>query len=110
MIENVLEIKDTHVREVMTPLVDVVAVDASATVSDFHKLWVIHQYSRYWDLWVKQFFYKLCIHCNVILSCVHITEYLFLSNVLIILLVLHMLWTCLNLLKRLVSIAFGLII
>ncbi|KAG4964314.1 hypothetical protein JHK82_038536 [Glycine max] len=29
MIENVLEIKDTHVREVMTPLVDVVAIDAN---------------------------------------------------------------------------------
>ncbi|XXG48764.1 hypothetical protein AAC387_Pa02g3123 [Persea americana] len=46
MIENVLEIKDTHVREVMTPLVDVVAIDASATLNDFQKLWVIHQYSR----------------------------------------------------------------
>ncbi|KAA8524831.1 hypothetical protein F0562_011254 [Nyssa sinensis] len=46
MIENVLEIKDTHVREVMTPLVDVVAVDASATLIDFHTFWVTHQYSR----------------------------------------------------------------
>ncbi|PQQ04851.1 DUF21 domain-containing protein [Prunus yedoensis var. nudiflora] len=46
MIENVLEIKDTHVREVMTPLVDVVAIDASATLVDFHDLWVTHQYSR----------------------------------------------------------------
>ncbi|KAL8153052.1 hypothetical protein V2J09_010812 [Rumex salicifolius] len=46
MIENVLEIKDTHVREVMTPLVDVVAIDSTATLIDFHKLWVIHQYSR----------------------------------------------------------------
>ncbi|XP_052178041.1 putative DUF21 domain-containing protein At3g13070, chloroplastic isoform X1 [Diospyros lotus] len=46
MIENVLEIKDTHVREVMTPLVDVVAIDASATLIDFHNLWVTHQYSR----------------------------------------------------------------
>ncbi|WCJ33049.1 CBS domain-containing protein / transporter associated domain-containing protein [Euphorbia peplus] len=46
MIENVLEIKDTHVREVMTPLVDVVAIDASATLVDFHELWVTHQYSR----------------------------------------------------------------
>ncbi|KAF5943305.1 hypothetical protein HYC85_020947 [Camellia sinensis] len=44
MIENVL--KDTHVREVMTPLVDVVAMDASATLVDFHNLWVTHQYSR----------------------------------------------------------------
>uniref|UniRef100_A0A5B6ZLE4 DUF21 domain-containing protein n=1 Tax=Davidia involucrata TaxID=16924 RepID=A0A5B6ZLE4_DAVIN len=46
MIENVLEIKDTRVREVMTPLVDVVAIDASATLVDFHNLWVTHQYSR----------------------------------------------------------------
>ncbi|KAL8462303.1 hypothetical protein ACS0TY_033378 [Phlomoides rotata] len=46
MIENVLEIKDTHVREVMTPLVDVVAIDSSATLVDFHESWVEHQYSR----------------------------------------------------------------
>ncbi|XP_024966096.1 putative DUF21 domain-containing protein At3g13070, chloroplastic [Cynara cardunculus var. scolymus] len=46
MIEKVLEIKDTHVKEVMTPLVDVVAVDAGATLVDFHHLWVTHQYSR----------------------------------------------------------------
>ena len=47
MIENVLEIKDTHVREVMTPLVDVVAIDFGATLVDFHNLWLTHQYSRY---------------------------------------------------------------
>ena len=47
MIENVLEIKDRHVREVMTPLVDVVAIDASASLIDFENLWVTHQYSRY---------------------------------------------------------------
>ncbi|XP_051129138.1 putative DUF21 domain-containing protein At3g13070, chloroplastic isoform X2 [Andrographis paniculata] len=46
MIENVLEIKDTHVREVMTPLIDVVAIDANATLVDFHNSWVDHQYSR----------------------------------------------------------------
>ncbi|CAI9294882.1 unnamed protein product [Lactuca saligna] len=46
MIENVLEIKDTHVKEVMTPLVGVVAVDSGATLVDFHQLWVTHQYSR----------------------------------------------------------------
>ncbi|KAL4590887.1 hypothetical protein LXL04_003833 [Taraxacum kok-saghyz] len=46
MIENVLEIKDTHVKEVMTPLVDVVAVDFGATLLDFHHLWVTNQYSR----------------------------------------------------------------
>ncbi|XP_039032328.1 DUF21 domain-containing protein At1g55930, chloroplastic-like [Hibiscus syriacus] len=46
MIENVLEIKDTHVREVMTPLVDAVAIDASSTLVEFHNLWLTHQYSR----------------------------------------------------------------
>ncbi|CAI9088258.1 OLC1v1022539C1 [Oldenlandia corymbosa var. corymbosa] len=46
MIENVLEIKDTDVEEVMTPLVNVVAIDASSTLIDFHELWVTHQYSR----------------------------------------------------------------
>ncbi|KAJ3668222.1 hypothetical protein LUZ60_005015 [Juncus effusus] len=46
MIENVLEIKDTHVREVMTPLVDVVAIDGTATLIDFKNLWEVHQYSR----------------------------------------------------------------
>jgi CBS domain containing-hemolysin-like protein len=51
MIENVLEIKDTHVREVMTPLVDVVAIDAVATLIDFKNLWEIHQYSRYCQLY-----------------------------------------------------------
>ncbi|GKV38433.1 hypothetical protein SLEP1_g46346 [Rubroshorea leprosula] len=35
MIEIVLEIKDTRVSEVMTPLVDVVAIDASATLVEF---------------------------------------------------------------------------
>lgn len=46
MIENVLEIKDTYVREVMTPLVDVVAIDSAATLLEFRNLWVKHQYSR----------------------------------------------------------------
>ncbi|XP_022936626.1 putative DUF21 domain-containing protein At3g13070, chloroplastic isoform X1 [Cucurbita moschata] len=46
MIENVLEIKDTHVREVMTPLIDVVAIDGRATLVDFHNFWLTHQYSR----------------------------------------------------------------
>lgn len=50
MIENVLEIKDTHVREVMTPLVDVVAIDGSAKLIDFQKLWETHQYSRFGEL------------------------------------------------------------
>ncbi|XP_068669112.1 putative DUF21 domain-containing protein At3g13070, chloroplastic [Aristolochia californica] len=46
MIENVLEIKDTDVKEVMTPLVDVIAIDASADLIDFYELLVAHQYSR----------------------------------------------------------------
>ncbi|XP_073150420.1 putative DUF21 domain-containing protein At3g13070, chloroplastic isoform X2 [Henckelia pumila] len=46
MIENVLEIKDTHVRVVMTPLVNVIAIDTSATLVDFHNSWIDHQYSR----------------------------------------------------------------
>ncbi|KAG6491140.1 hypothetical protein ZIOFF_052472 [Zingiber officinale] len=46
MIENVLEIKDTHVKEVMTPLVDVIAIDASAKLADFKNLWETYQYSR----------------------------------------------------------------
>ncbi|TYH92153.1 hypothetical protein ES332_A13G162500v1 [Gossypium tomentosum] len=46
MIENVLETKDTHVREVMTPLIDVVAIDASSTLVEFHNLWLTQEYSR----------------------------------------------------------------
>ncbi|XP_024381705.1 uncharacterized protein [Physcomitrium patens] len=46
MIENVLEIKDTYVREVMTPLVDVVAIDSAANLLEFRNLWVKQQYSR----------------------------------------------------------------
>ncbi|XP_002966928.2 DUF21 domain-containing protein At1g55930, chloroplastic [Selaginella moellendorffii] len=46
MIENVLDIKDTYVREVMTPLVDVVAIDGGATLMEFRNFWVKHQYSR----------------------------------------------------------------
>ncbi|KAF5769155.1 hypothetical protein HanXRQr2_Chr14g0644951 [Helianthus annuus] len=43
MNENVLEINNTQVKEVMTPLVDGVVVDCrlcSATLVDFHHLWV----------------------------------------------------------------------
>lgn len=64
MIENVLEIKDTHVREVMTPLVDVVAIDASSSLVDFHHLWVTHQYSRYLKIsqlkGTVNFFFPMC--------------------------------------------------
>lgn len=59
MIENVLEIKDTQVREVMTPLVDVVAIDAIATLIDFKKLWETHQYSRYCQLLLLRVFSSL---------------------------------------------------
>lgn len=37
MIENVLEIKDAHVREAVTPLIDVLAINAGATLLDFYK-------------------------------------------------------------------------
>ncbi|MFS8007619.1 hypothetical protein Hanom_Chr14g01263181 [Helianthus anomalus] len=37
MIENVLEIKDSHMKKVMTPLVDVFAVDSTATVPVFEQ-------------------------------------------------------------------------
>lgn len=46
MIENVLEIKDTYVSEVMTPLVNMVAIDAAAPLSEFRTLWQRHRYSR----------------------------------------------------------------
>ncbi|GKV51876.1 hypothetical protein SLEP1_g58498 [Rubroshorea leprosula] len=78
MIETVLEIKDTHVREAMTPLVDVVAIDASATLVDFHHLWVTHQYSRVpvfeqrvddivgiaYAMDLLDFVWKICNHFN----------------------------------------------
>ncbi|CAN1242421.1 DUF21 domain-containing protein At1g55930, chloroplastic [Linum perenne] len=78
MIENVLEIKDTHVREVMTPLVDVVAIDASSTLVDFHELWVTHQYSS-------------CTHYLQVFFNISL-GFLFLSSVWTILLVLPMQW------------------
>lgn len=85
MIENVLEIKDTYVREVMTPLVDVVAIDASATLVDFNSLWVTHQYSRYietsWRLYFSLF--DLQFNDSLIIFFMFI-GYLFLSSVLII--------------------------
>lgn len=80
MIENVLEIKDTHVREVMTPLVDVVAIDASSTLIDFHNLWVTHQYSRY-----SMLLYNLCLQLvRSMLRRNVCAGYLSLKNVLII--------------------------
>ncbi|KAG9443524.1 hypothetical protein H6P81_014864 [Aristolochia fimbriata] len=46
MIKNVLEMKGTVVREVMTPLENVVAIDACAKLIDFKQLWVAHKCSR----------------------------------------------------------------
>jgi len=46
MIQNVLEMGETPVREVMTPLVRVVGVDKSATLSDLRASYREHKYSR----------------------------------------------------------------
>ena len=46
MIQNVLEMGETPVREVMTPLVRVVGVDKSATLFDLRSLYREHKYSR----------------------------------------------------------------
>ncbi|XP_068641217.1 putative DUF21 domain-containing protein At3g13070, chloroplastic [Aristolochia californica] len=46
MIKNVLEMKGTVVKEVMTPLKNVVAIDAGAKLIDFKQLWVAHKCSR----------------------------------------------------------------
>ena len=46
MIQNVLEMGETPVREVMTPLVRVVGVDKSATLLDLRSLYREHKYSR----------------------------------------------------------------
>ena len=46
MIQNVLEMGETPVREVMTPLVRVVGVDKSATLADLRALYREHKYSR----------------------------------------------------------------
>jgi len=46
MIEDVLELRQTDVREVMTPLVDVVAIEDTATLEKLREMWSSHQYSR----------------------------------------------------------------
>ena len=46
MIQNVLEMSETPVREVMTPLVRVVGVDQSASLHELQKIWREHRYSR----------------------------------------------------------------
>eukprot|EP00466_Bigelowiella_natans_P003978 jgi/Bigna1/36358/e_gw1.14.26.1 len=47
MVENVLELGDTTVEKVMTPLVDVVAVNQNATLNEMVEQWKKHQYSRF---------------------------------------------------------------
>eukprot|EP00468_Gymnochlora_sp_CCMP2014_P004380 CAMPEP_0167754618 /NCGR_PEP_ID=MMETSP0110_2-20121227/8369_1 /TAXON_ID=629695 /ORGANISM="Gymnochlora sp., Strain CCMP2014" /LENGTH=763 /DNA_ID=CAMNT_0007640515 /DNA_START=26 /DNA_END=2317 /DNA_ORIENTATION=+ len=46
MVEGVLQLGDTTVESVMTPLVDVVAIDQNATLEDMVSLWKKYQYSR----------------------------------------------------------------
>jgi CBS domain containing-hemolysin-like protein len=43
MIQNVLEMGETPVREVMTPLVRVVGVDQSASLTDLQEIWRTHR-------------------------------------------------------------------
>jgi len=47
MVENVLQLGDTNVERVMTPLVDVVAIDHNATLYEMVELWKKHQFSRF---------------------------------------------------------------
>eukprot|EP00898_Chlorokybus_atmophyticus_P006498 jgi/Chlat1/684/Chrsp104S01165 len=46
MIENVLDLEEKQVKEIMTPLVDVVAVDGGSKLLELLRLWREHQYSR----------------------------------------------------------------
>ena len=46
LIQSVVEFGDKTVRQVMTPRPNVVAIDESSTLDDFHKLVVREQYSR----------------------------------------------------------------
>ena len=46
MIQNVLEMGETPVREVMTPLVRVVGIEQNASLADLQKLYREHRYSR----------------------------------------------------------------
>ena len=43
MISSVLELEDMPVREIMTPLVDVVAINEKKTLVDMKDLWLKHQ-------------------------------------------------------------------
>ena len=46
MIQNVLEMRETPVREVMTPLVRVVGVEQNASLLDLQEIWRTHRYTR----------------------------------------------------------------
>eukprot|EP00466_Bigelowiella_natans_P011516 jgi/Bigna1/78415/fgenesh1_pg.54_\ len=46
MVENVLELGNVEVEKIMTPLVDVTAVDVNASLMDMWALWKTFQYSR----------------------------------------------------------------
>jgi CBS domain containing-hemolysin-like protein len=46
MVEDVLELKSTELRWVMTPLVDVVAIEANASLEELRKMWVETTFTR----------------------------------------------------------------
>lgn len=46
MIQNVLDLEETVVRDVMTPLVQVHGVRSDATLEEFRNEWIEHKYSR----------------------------------------------------------------
>jgi len=46
MIDNVLDLEETPVREVMTPLVQVHGTMSSTTLAQFRNEWLVHKYSR----------------------------------------------------------------
>ena len=46
MIDNILDLEETPVREVMTPLVQVHGTMSSATLTEFRNEWLEHKYSR----------------------------------------------------------------
>ena len=46
MIQNVLDLEETVVRDVMTPLVQVHGVRSDATLAEFRTEWIEHKYSR----------------------------------------------------------------
>jgi CBS domain containing-hemolysin-like protein len=45
MIQNVLDMSETPVREVMTPLVRVVGVEQSTSLVELQKIWRTHRFS-----------------------------------------------------------------